>query len=72
MKIVFMGTPEFSIPTLKALHHSSHSILSVITQPDKPKGRGQKLLISPVKQYALDIGLPILQPQTVNDPEFIG
>ena len=67
-----MGTPEFALPTLKALHHSSHSLLAVITQPDKPKGRGQKLLVSPIKQYALDFNLPILQPKTVNDPEFIG
>jgi methionyl-tRNA formyltransferase len=71
MNIVFMGTPEFALPTLKALHHSSHSILAVITQPGKPKGRGQKLLVSPIKQYALDSDLPILQPKTVNDPEFI-
>ncbi|MBC8286544.1 MAG: methionyl-tRNA formyltransferase [Nitrospinae bacterium] len=71
MKILFMGTPEFALPTLKALHHSSHSILAVITQPDKPKGRGQKLLVSPIKQYALDSDLPLLQPKTVNDPEFI-
>lgn len=66
-----MGTPEFAVPTLKALHHSSHSILSVITQPDKPKGRGQKLNVSPVKQVALDFNIPILQPKTVNDLEFI-
>ncbi len=71
MNIVFMGTPEFAVPTLKTLHQSSHSILSVITQPDKPKGRGQKLLVSPVKQFALDFKLPVLQPKTVNDPEFI-
>ena len=71
MNIVFMGTPEFALPTLKALHHSSHSILAVITQTDKPKGRGQKLLFSPIKQYALDSRLPILQPITVNDPGFI-
>jgi methionyl-tRNA formyltransferase len=71
MNIVFMGTPEFAIPTLKALHHSSHSILAVITQQDKRKGRGQKLLVSPIKQYALDFNLPILQPQTVNASAFI-
>jgi len=71
MNIVFMGTPEFAIPTLKTLQHSSHSILSVITQPDRRKGRGQKLLISPVKQVAQDFHLPILQPETVNAPEFI-
>ena len=71
MNIIFMGTPEFALPTLKSLHQSSHAILAVITQPDKPKGRGQKLLVSPIKQYALDSDLPILQPKTVNDPEFI-
>jgi len=71
MNIIFMGTPEFALPTLKALHHSSHSVLTVITQPDKPKGRGQKLIVSPIKQYALDSNIPILQPKTVNDPAFI-
>ena len=71
MNIIFMGTPEFALPTLKSLHQSSHSILAVITQPDRPKGRGQKLLVSPIKQYALDSDLPILQPKTVNDPKFI-
>ena len=71
MNIIFMGTSEFALPTLKSLHQSLHSILAVITQPDKPKGRGQKLLVSPIKQYALDSDLPILQPKTVNDPEFI-
>ncbi|MBT6346509.1 MAG: methionyl-tRNA formyltransferase [Nitrospina sp.] len=71
MNIIFMGTPEFALPTLKALHQSSHTVLSVITQPDKPKGRGQKLLVSPIKQFALDFNLPVLQPKTVNDPEFI-
>ena len=71
MKIVFMGTPEFALPTLKALHQSSHSILSVVTQPDKPKGRGQKLIVSPIKQYAMDNGIPMLQPKAVNAPELI-
>ncbi len=71
MNIVFMGTPEFALPTLKTLHCSSHSILSVVTQPDRPKGRGRKLLVSPVKQIALDFRLPVLQPETVNAPEFI-
>ena len=71
MRVIFMGTPEFALPTLKALHHSSHSIQAVITQADKPKGRGQKIFVSPVKQYALDSNLPILQPKTVNDTTFI-
>jgi methionyl-tRNA formyltransferase len=71
MNIIFMGTPEFALPTLKSLHQSSHSIMAVITQPDRPKGRGQKLLVSPIKQYALDSNLLVLQPKTVNDSEFI-
>ena len=66
-----MGTPEFALPTLRTLHNSPHSILSVITQPEKPKGRGQKLLVSPIKQYALDHNLAVLQPKSVNAPEFI-
>ena len=71
MKIVFMGTPEFAVPTLKTLFQSAHSILSVVTQPDRPKGRGQKPCASPVKQFALEKGLAVLQPASVNAPEFI-
>ena len=71
MNIVFMGTPEFALPTLKKIHNSSHSILSVITQPDRPKGRGQKQVDSPIKKFALENNLPLLQPATVNTKEFI-
>ena len=71
MNIVFMGTPEFALPTLKKIHNSSHSILSVITQPDRPKGRGQKQVDSPIKKFALENNLPVLQPATVNTQEFI-
>jgi methionyl-tRNA formyltransferase len=71
MNIVFMGTPEFALPTLKKIHNSSHCILSVITQPDRPKGRGQKQVDSPIKKFALENNLPVLQPATVNTPEFI-
>lgn len=71
MNIVFMGTPEFALPTLKKIHTSSHCILSVITQPDRPKGRGQKQIDSPIKKFALENNLPVLQPATVNTPEFI-
>ena len=71
MNIVFMGTPEFALPTLKKIHDSSHSILSVVTQPDRPKGRGQKQFDSPIKKFALENNLPILQPATVNTKEFI-
>lgn len=71
MKIIFMGTPEFAVPTLKALFQSSHSILSVVTQPDRPKGRGQESQSPPVKQFALTNGLAVLQPAKANTPEFI-
>jgi methionyl-tRNA formyltransferase len=71
MNIVFMGTPEFALPTLKKIHNSSHCILSVITQPDRPKGRGQKQVDSPIKKFALENNLPVLQPATVNTQEFI-
>ena len=71
MNIVFMGTPEFAVPTLEKIYNSSHSILSVITQPDRPKGRGQKQVDSPIKKFALENNLPILQPATVNTKEFI-
>ncbi|MBL4665525.1 MAG: methionyl-tRNA formyltransferase [Nitrospinaceae bacterium] len=71
MNIVFMGTPEFALPTLKKIHNSSHCILSVITQPDRPKGRGQKQVDSPIKKFALENNLPVLQPTTVNTQEFI-
>ena len=71
MNIVFMGTPEFALPTLEKIYNSSHSILSVITQPDRPKGRGQKQVDSPIKKFALENNLPLLQPVTVNTKEFI-
>lgn len=71
MKIVFMGTPEFAVPTLKALFQSGHSILSVVTQPDRPKGRGQESQFPPVKQFALENGLAVLQPEKANVPEFV-
>ncbi len=71
MNIVFMGTPEFALPTLKKIHDSSHCVLSVITQPDRPKGRGQKQIHSPIKKFALENNLPVLQPATVNTQEFI-
>ena len=62
MNIVFMGTPEFSLPTLHKLYESDHDVLSVVTQPDRPKGRGRESTPSPVKQFALDKKIPVLQP----------
>ncbi len=73
MKIVFMGTPDFAVPTLKALYESSHSVEAVFTQPDKPRGRGYKLMPPPVKELALEHGTPVYQPQSLkkNADEFI-
>lgn len=72
MKIVFMGTPDFAVGSLQALCESGkHEILAVVTQPDRPKGRGNKLLQTPVKEYALAQGLTVYQPQKVKTPEFV-
>ena len=72
MRIVFMGTPDFAVGTLQALVESGkHEIAAVITQPDRPKGRGQKMLMTPVKEYALTQALPVYQPAKVKTPEFI-
>ncbi|MEE3252634.1 MAG: methionyl-tRNA formyltransferase [Nitrospinota bacterium] len=71
MNIVFMGTPEFALPTLEKIYNSSHSILSVVTQPDRPKGRGQKNYSSPIKNFSNDNNIPLLQPENVNTHDFI-
>lgn len=72
MRIVFMGTPDFAVGSLHALCESGkHEILAVVTQPDRPKGRGNKLLQTPVKEYALAQGLTVYQPQKVKTPEFV-
>jgi len=69
MKIVYMGTPAFAVPSLEALAKSHHQVLAVCTQPDRPAGRGHKLTASPVKVKALEYGLPILQPETLHISE---
>ncbi len=66
-KIIFMGTPEFAVPALTALI-KHHTVVAVVTQPDRPKGRGRKLMPSPVKETALAAGVPVLQPRTLKDP----
>lgn len=71
MRIVFMGTPEFSVPTLKALIDSKHEIIGVVTQPDKPKGRKGVLAAPPIKEVALENNIAVLQPKRVRNPEFI-
>lgn len=71
MKIVFMGTPDFAVPSLKALYDGGHSIDLVISQMDKPKGRGKKLKYTPVKESALELGLEVYQPENINHREAI-
>jgi methionyl-tRNA formyltransferase len=71
MRIVFMGTPEFAVPSLTALLHSDHRVVGVVTQPDRPKGRGQELAVSPIKQLAVQRKIPILQPLKMKDPAFL-
>jgi methionyl-tRNA formyltransferase len=70
MRIVFMGTPEFAIPSLKALVEHGYEIVAVVTAPDRPSGRGQQPTPSPVKEYALSHNLMILQPEKLSDPGF--
>jgi methionyl-tRNA formyltransferase len=69
MRIVFAGTPEFAVPPLAALCASRHEVVGVLTQPDRPAGRGRKLAMSAVKDFALQQGLPIAQPQTLRSAE---
>ena len=67
MRILFMGTPDFAVASLKALVEAGHEICGVFTQPDKPKNRGHKLAFSPVKEYALTQDLPVYQPLKLRD-----
>lgn len=71
MKIVFMGTPDFAVETLRGIAKAGHEILGVVTQPDKPKGRGKALQPTPVKAAAKGLGLPVYQPENVKDPKFV-
>ena len=71
MRIVFMGTPEFSVPTLKTLVEAGHEVIAVVTQPDKPKGRGKEMQMTPVKIQALEYKIPVYQPVKVRDEAFI-
>lgn len=71
MRIVFMGTPEFAVPTLKALVESGHTVVGVVTQPDKPRGRGQSLSPPPIKVLAESHGIPVRQPEKIKAPGFL-
>ncbi len=71
MKVIFMGTPDFAVGTLRALLKSEHQVTAVVTQPDKPRGRGKSMQFPPVKEVAVEAGLPVYQPKRVRDPEFM-
>lgn len=71
MKIVYFGTPDFAVESLDAIMQSRHEVVAVVTVPDRQAGRGQKVIFSPVKQYALDHNLPLLQPEKLRDPQFL-
>ena len=71
MRIIFMGTPDFSVGTLEALVEAGHEVVLAVTQPDKPKGRGKEMQFTPVKECALRHGIPVFQPKKVRDPECV-
>lgn len=71
LRIVYMGTPEFAVEPLRCLVEGGYNIVGVITMPDKPAGRGHKVQFSPVKQYALEHDLPLLQPERLKDEAFV-
>jgi methionyl-tRNA formyltransferase len=70
-RILFMGTPEFAVPSLELLVEEAWPVIGVGTQPDRPKGRGQRLVASPVKEAAERLGLAVYQPEKVRAPEFL-
>ena len=71
MKIIFMGTPDFSVGTLEALVEAGHEVVLAVTQPDKPKGRGKEMQFTPVKECALTHNIPVYQPKKIREPECI-
>ncbi len=71
LRIVFMGTPDFAVESLKALVENNYNIVGVVTAPDRPAGRGQKLKQSPVKEYAVSVGIPVLQPEKLKNEAFL-
>jgi methionyl-tRNA formyltransferase len=71
LRIVFFGTPQFAVPALDGLVQSSHTVVGVVTQPDRPRGRGQKTSDTPVKSRAHEVGVPVLQPTSLKDPNVL-
>jgi methionyl-tRNA formyltransferase len=71
VRLIFLGTPAFAVPSLRRAVDAGHQVLSVVTQPDRPRGRGQHPAASPVKEAALELGLPVLQPERIRRPEAV-
>ena len=71
LRIIYMGTPDFAVEPLKTLVEAGKDVVAVVTMPDKPAGRGHKLQFSPVKEYALKAGIPVLQPENLKSPDFL-
>lgn len=71
LRIIYMGTPDFAVEPLKTLVEAGRDVVAVVTMPDKPAGRGHKLQFSPVKEYALKAGIPVLQPENLKSPDFL-
>ena len=71
MRVLFWGTPDFAVPSLQAILGEGHEVVAVVTQPDRPAGRGQEVRHSHVKQIALDEGIKVLQPERAHGPEFM-
>ena len=71
LRIIYMGTPDFAVESLRALVEGGYNVVAVVTMPDKPAGRGYQLQYSAVKQYALSVGLPLLQPERLKDESFL-
>ena len=69
MRVVFAGTPDFSVPVLEALLSSRHAVVGVFTQPDRPAGRGRRLALSPIKKLAVERGLSVYQPVSLRPPD---
>jgi methionyl-tRNA formyltransferase len=72
MRVIFMGTPSLAVSIMRAIHENNHEIIAIVTQPDRPRGRGRQIGISPVKELAMGLRLPIIQPETTKDKVFIG
>lgn len=71
MRVIFMGTPDFAVPTLQSIIDCGHEVIAVVTQPDKARGRGKSVTFSPVKEKALEYDIPVYQPIKARDPEFV-